>query len=106
MLWGRFMYINILCIIVRIAIYVRAYMLVVGNYYVQLYIYVLCMIKILSTRPLLMRYVTECTIYIGCCNAYILVYYLGLGDIKLNAGGSLIVRMSALGADGGTFFPP
>jgi hypothetical protein len=53
-----------------------------------------------------MWYVTECTIYIGYCNAYILVYYLGLGDIKLNAGGSLIVRISALGADGGTLFPP
>jgi hypothetical protein len=53
-----------------------------------------------------MWYVTECTIYIGYCNLYILVYYLGLGDIKLNAGSSLIVRISALGADGGTLFPP
>jgi hypothetical protein len=29
-----------------------------------------------------------------------------LGDIKLNVGGSLIVRISALGADCGTLFSP
>jgi hypothetical protein len=57
-----------------------------GGSYVQLYSYALCTINILSTRALLMWYVTECTIYIGYCNAYILVYYLRLGDIKLNAG--------------------
>jgi hypothetical protein len=31
---------------------------------------------------------------------------LGLSGVKLGAGGSLIVRMSVLGADGGTLFPP
>jgi hypothetical protein len=50
--------------------------------------------------------VNECTIYIANCNTYILVCRLKMGDIKLNAGGSLIVRISALGADGGTLFPP
>jgi hypothetical protein len=50
--------------------------------------------------------VTECTIYVANCNIYILVYHLKLGDMKLNAGGSLIVRISALGADGGTLFSP
>jgi hypothetical protein len=34
------------------------------------------------------------------------VCHLKLGDIKLNAGGSLIARISAFGADGGTLFPP
>jgi hypothetical protein len=62
------------------------------------------MINILSTQALLMWNVTKCTIYIVNCNTYILVYHLTLGDIKLNARGSLIIRISALGADGGTLF--
>jgi hypothetical protein len=50
--------------------------------------------------------VTECMIYIANYKVHILVYHLKLGDIKLNARGCLILRISALGADGGTLFPP